>query len=157
MPSGGCASTSSTFHTIESRATQKIIKLQLNANLSDSGPANEQSSRINLEMFRAKIMNTTSIRFVEANADAAVSVAFGPATFNAFLGYFDPHTEQRYTMRITENSGRVIYIVSGSLIGRYEGDLASELRRVFVEQVIPVLEGNAPRTSEAAPGQIQRM
>jgi hypothetical protein len=68
--------------------------------------------------------------------------------------------EQRVTMRVTEGSGRVIYIVTATLVGHYEGELASELNRVFVDHVIPVLQGSAPKSATSAGGttvQIVRM
>lgn len=155
---GGCASTASQFNPIESRTVPKIIRLKMNANLQETGADATRSSAINLEMFRAKVMNTTPIRFVEANEDAEIDVSFGPVALKAMLGFLDKHVEQRFTMRITEGSGRVIYIVTGELVGRYEGEIASELNRVFVDVVIPVLQGEAPKqTSEAGSIRIQRM
>jgi hypothetical protein len=157
---GGCASTSSQFNTIEARTVPKIIRLKLYANLTETGPEATRSSGINLEMFRAKVMNTTGIRFVEANEDASVDVSFGPSSLHAMLGFIDKHVEQRVTMRVTEGSGRVIYIVTATLVGHYEGELASELNRVFVDHVIPVLQGSAPKSATSAGGttvQIVRM
>lgn len=141
---GGCASTHSQFHAIEARTVPKVVRLKLYANLTETGPEATRSSGINLEMFRAKVMNTTGIRFVESGEDASVDVSFGPTSLHAMLGFIDKHIEQRCTMRVTEGSGRVIYIVTATLVGHYEGELASELNRVFVEHVIPVLQGNPP-------------
>lgn len=153
----GCAVTTSQFHSIEARTMPKIIRLKLYANLTETGPEATRSSGINLEIFRAKVMNTTGIRFVEANEDASVDVSFGPMSMHAMLGYFDRHIEQRCTMRVTEGSGRVIYIVTTTLVGHYDGELASELNHVFVDKVIPVLQGMAPKADARANVKTQLM
>ena len=150
----GCAASVAQFNPIEQRSIPKVVRLKMNSTLMDNSADATRSSAINFEMFRAKVMNTTSIRFVEANEDASITISFGPVQQKATLAYFDKHTEQRFTMRITEGTGRVIYIVTGSLVGRVEGELASELNRIFVNVVIPVLQGQQPVKTTQGPSTV---
>ena len=76
-------------------------------------------------------------------ADATIQISFGNNTQKAFLYYFDKHWEQYYTMRITENSGRIIYVTDGILVGQSSYEQALEMNRLFVQKVIPVLQGKS--------------
>ena len=142
-----CASSTMSFHTIEPRTTASITKVRVASTYQPGAVSDDKDATynggINLDVFRAKVMSQTGVRFVVAGEDATIQISFGNNTHHAFLGYFDQHWEQYYTMRITENSGRIIYITDGILVGQTEGDQALEMNRLFVEQVIPALHGKA--------------
>jgi hypothetical protein len=142
---GGCASSNMNFHPIEPRATASISKIYVNQDLGAVGQGKDATINggINLDVFRAQIMSSTGIRFVESSADATIQISFGNNTQKAFLYYFDKHWEQYYTMRITENSGRIIYVTDGILVGQSSYEQALEMNRMFVEKVIPVLQGKS--------------
>lgn len=143
--STGCASSNMTFHPIEPRTTGSIQKVRVASHdtlgVVSKGDDATYNGSINLDVFRAKVMNDTGIRFVVSGEDATIQISFGNNTYKTFLGLFDKHWEQYYTMRITENSGRIIYVTEGVLVGQDEGEQALELNRLFVEQVIPALQG----------------
>ncbi len=46
-------------------------------------------------------------------------------------------------MRVTENAGRIIYVADGILVGQSSYEQALEMNRMFVEKVIPVLQGKS--------------
>ena len=139
----GCISTSAYFNPIESRTTKNIVKLKMHTTLSETGPDATRSAGINLDIFRAKVMNSTSIRFVEGNEDASLFISFTPATIE---GLIFKDIVQGYTIRITENTGKVIYIVAGRIVApvKHPDQLAVEMNTVFLKRVVPVLEGQAP-------------
>ena len=140
---GGCASSTMSFHPIEPRSTASIKKIHVDQALGavSEGKDATINGGINLDVFRAQVMKATGIRFVEGNSDASIQISFGNNTKKALLWYFDEHWEQYYTMRITENSGRIIYVTDGILVGKTEYEQALEMNRMFVEKVIPVLQG----------------
>lgn len=142
---GGCASSSLSFHPIEARSTGSITKIYVDQALGADSEDKDATVNggINLDVFRAKIMSSTNIRFVEGNADAEIQISFGENTKHAILWYFDEHWEQYYTMRVTENSGRIIYVADGILVGQSSYEQALEMNRMFVEKVIPVLQGKS--------------
>lgn len=133
------------FHPIEPRATASISKINVNQDLGaiSEGKDATINGGINLDVFRAQVMKSTGIRFVESGADATIQISFGNNTKKAFLYYFDEHWEQYYTMRVTENSGRIIYVTDGILVGQTVYQQALEMNRMFVEKVIPVLQGKS--------------
>lgn len=141
----GCASSTMSFHPIEPRATAKIDKIYVNQELGSVSDGKDATINggINLDVFRAQVMKETGIRFVEGNADAVIQISFGNNVQKALLYYFDEHWEQYYTMRITENSGRIIYVTDGILVGKTQYEQALEMNRMFVEKVIPVLQGKS--------------
>ncbi len=137
----GCLSSTAVFNPIETRTTQRIVKLKMHTNLSETGSDATRSSGINLDIFRAKVMNSTSIRFVEGNEDASLFISFTPVTLEGLPGL--KKLVQGYTIRVTENTGRVIYIVSGRVVAdqKHPDQLAVEMNEIFINKVIPVLEG----------------
>lgn len=141
----GCASSNMSFHPIEPRTTASIVKVRVESHdalgVVSKGKDATYNGGINLDVFRAKVMSETGVRFVVGGEDASIQISFGNNTYHTFLGMFDKHWEQYYTMRITENSGRIIYVTDGILVGQDEGQQALELNRLFVEQVIPALQG----------------
>ncbi len=136
----GCMSSTAVFNPIETRTTQRIVKLKMKTDLAETGSDATNSGGINLDIFRAKVMNTTTIRFVEANEDASLFISFTPATLE---GLVFKSIVQGYTIRVTENTGKVIYIVAGRLVApvKHPDQLAVEMNNIFIEKVIPVLEG----------------
>ncbi len=143
-----CSSSTMAFHTIEPRATASIVKVRVESTAYQPGVASKDQDAtynggINLDVFRAKVMSQTGIRFVTSREDATIQISFGNNTYHAILYYFDNHWEQYYTMRITENSGRIIYVTDGILVGQNEGEQALEMNRLFVSQVIPALQGKS--------------
>lgn len=140
---GGCASSTMSFHPIEPRSAGAISRIYVDQDLGAVGSGKDATIHggINLDVFRAKVMSSTNVRFVESNADATIQISFGNNTKKAILFYFDEHWEQYYTMRITENSGRIIYVTDGVLVGKNVYEQALEMNRLFVEKVLPVLQG----------------
>jgi hypothetical protein len=143
----GCMSSTAVFNPIETRTTQRIVKLKMLANLSETGADATRSAGINLDIFRAKVMNTTTIRFVEGNEDASLFISFTPATLE---GLIFKDIVQGYTIRVTENTGKVIYIVAGRLVApaKHPDQLAVEMNNIFINRVIPVLEGKSPAAND---------
>lgn len=145
----GCFSSKAYFNPIETRTTKNIVKLKMHSTLVEQGSHLTSSAGLNLDTFRANVMNSSSIRFVEANEDASLYISYTPVTeipfswINFFVG---TKVEQGYTVRITENTGKVIYIVAGRVTApiKNQTQLAYEMNRIFVQRVIPVLEGQAP-------------
>lgn len=138
----GCMSSTAVFNPIEQRTTPRIVKLKMHTTLTETGPDATRSSGINMDIFRAKVMNTTTIRFVEGNEDASMFISFTPATIE---GLIFKDIVQGYTIRVTENTGKVIYIVAGRLVApiKHPDQLAVEMNRIFLERVVPVLEGKS--------------
>lgn len=136
----GCLSSTAVFNPIETRTTQRIVKLKMHTNLAEEGSDATRSAGINLDIFRAKVMNTTGIRFVEGNEDASLFISFTAVTLD---GLIFKDLVQGYTIRVTENTGKVIYIVAGRLVApaKHPDQLAVEMNKIFIEKVIPVLEG----------------
>ena len=138
----GCLSTTAVFNPIEARTTPRIVKLKMHTNLSETGADATRSAGINLDIFRARVMNSTSIRFVEGNEDASLYISFTPVLVT---GLIFKDAVQGYTIRVTENTGKVIYIVAGQLVApaKHPDQLAVEMNNVFINKVIPVLEGKS--------------
>ena len=136
----GCLSSTAVFNPIETRTTQRIVKLKMHTNLAETGSDATRSAGINLDIFRARVMNSTSIRFVEGNEDASLFISFTAATVE---GLIFKDIVQGYTIRVTENTGKVIYIVAGRLVApiKHPDQLAVEMNNIFINKVIPVLEG----------------
>jgi len=144
----GCAASTIQFAPIEQRSFDKVVRLRLNSSdIRERGASN--SAAINLDVFRANVMSTTPIRFVTQRPDAIVDVSFGEQKVEKDLLVFNTHLAVQYSMRVIEpSSGKVIYIVSGRLIGHDEIELGEELKKLFVTSVLPVLnQGAAPVTS----------
>lgn len=145
----GCAASKMQFHPIEGRSIPQIVRLKMINNtdprLQDGmQDGSISSTAINFDVFRAKVMQSTNMRFVEANEDAKIYISQGELVQKQRLwGLFGSYFEMQCSMRIVEpKSGRIIYIVTGTLVGPHGIALGDEMNRLFVQQVIPVLEGN---------------